>query len=75
MTLGFAAFQALSPAIGVDDPMLSQGQHYLGLLASIAMYFYPLGFLALLAQSIWVHPPLSQSPQNLIHSVRARGKE
>ena len=74
MTLGFSAFQSFAPALGVDDPMLSQGQHYLGVLASIAMYFYPLGFLALLAQSIWIHPPLAQSPQSLIHSVRARGK-
>ena len=75
MGLGFAAYQQLAPSLGADDPLLSQGQRYLGILASIAMYFYPLGFLALLAQAIWVHPPLAQSPEGLIHTIRSRGKQ
>ena len=74
MGLGFAAYQQLAPTLGANDPLLSQGQRYLGVLASIAMYFYPLGFLALLAQAIWVHPPLSHSPEGLIHTIRSRGK-
>jgi hypothetical protein len=75
MGLGFATYQQLAATLNPTDPMLFQGQHYLGVLASIAMYFYPLGFLALLAQAIWVHPPLSNSPEGLIHTIRSRGKQ
>jgi len=75
MGLGFAGYQLWTPSLGASDPLLAQGQRYLGVLASIAMYFYPLGFLALLAQSIWVHPPLLQSPGGMIHTVRSRGQK
>lgn len=75
MGLGFAGYQYLLPSLGAGDPLLSQGQKYLGTLASIAMYFYPLGFLALLAQSIWVHPPLAHNPETMIHTIRARGRQ
>ena len=73
MGLGLSGYQALAPTLNAD-PMLSQGQAYLGVLVSVAMYLYPLGFLALLAQSIWVHPPLGSSPEGMIHSIRSRGK-
>jgi hypothetical protein len=75
MGLGFTAYQALTPIWQVDSPLLNQGQTYLSVLVSLAMWAYPLGYLALLAQSIWVHPPLSQNPETLIHTLRARGKQ
>ena len=74
MGLGFSAYQFLLPSMGADNALLAQGQRYLNVLISIAMYFYPLGFLALLAQAIWVHPPLAQNPEAMIHTVRSRGK-
>ena len=74
MGVGFSAYQLLLPSMGSDNALLAQGQRYLNVLISIAMYFYPLGFLALLAQAVWVHPPLAQSPEGMIHTVRSRGK-
>ena len=74
MGLGFSVYQLLLPQMGADNALLAQGQRYLNVLISIAMYFYPLGFLALLAQAVWVHPPLAQNPEGMIHSVRSRGK-
>ena len=75
MGLGFSAYQFLAPTWQIDSPLLTQGQTYLAVLISLAMWAYPLGYLALLAQSIWVHPPLSQNPETMIHTLRARGKQ
>lgn len=74
MGLGFTAYQMLAPTWQIDSPLLTQGQTYLSVLISLAMWAYPLGYLALLAQSIWIHPPLAQSPETMIHTLRARGK-
>ena len=74
MGLGLAGYQLLAPSLGSNDPLLAQGQRYLGVIAGIAMYLFPVGFLAILAQAVWVHPPLAQSPERLIHAVRSRGK-
>jgi hypothetical protein len=46
----------------------------LNAIIGIAMYVIPLGFLAMLAQSIWAHPPGPGSPEQLITKVRRRGK-
>ena len=75
MGLGFTAYQTLAPAWNTSSPLLAQGQNYLSVLVSLAMWAYPLGYLALLAQAIWVHPPLAQSPEAMIHTLRARGKQ
>ena len=75
MGLGFTAYQRLAPSFHSGSPLLLQGQSYLAILAGVAMWMYPLGFLALLAQSIFIHPPLAQSPETLVHTLRARGKQ
>ena len=71
--LGFTAFQELA-ARSASSSLLQQGQVYLSAIASFAMYLIPLGFLALLAQTLFAHPPISGKPSELIHTIRSRGK-
>ncbi|MBI1793381.1 MAG: hypothetical protein HYR70_04230 [Chloroflexi bacterium] len=73
--LGFAAYRNLGFGNSVvSDPMIAQGAGYLNAIIGIAMYVIPLGFLAMLAQSVWAHPP-SATPEDLITKVRTRGKQ
>jgi hypothetical protein len=71
--LGFSVYQDLSIQLA-DSPLLSQGQVYLSTIAGFAMYLIPLGFLALLGQTLWAHPPVPGKPSDLIHTIRSRGK-
>jgi hypothetical protein len=71
--LGFSVYQDLSIRLA-DSPMLAQGQVYLSTIAGFAMYLIPLGFLALLVQTLWAHPPVPGKPTDLIHTIRSRGK-
>ena len=71
--LGFTAYQDLAGR-STGSPLLMQGQVYLSAIAAFAMYLIPLGFLALLAQSLWAHPPVPGKPADLIHTIRSRGK-
>jgi len=74
--LGFAAYRGFGLGEAVaSDPMMAQGATYLNAIIGIAMYVIPLGFLAMLAQSIWAHPPGPSSPEGLITKVRTRGKQ
>ncbi len=59
---------------GAAGAALSQGQSYITVIASIALWGYPLGYLALLAQTLWAHPPVG-SPDQLIAAIRTRGKD
>lgn len=71
--LGFTAYRTwLVPAM--SDPALVQGQVYLSAIASIALYLLPLGYLALLAQSLFVHPPVQNEADDIIYHFRSRGK-
>ncbi len=71
--LGFTAYRAwLIPAM--TDPALVQGQVYLSAIASIALYLLPLGYLALLAQGLFVHPPVQGEADEIIYHFRSRGK-
>jgi hypothetical protein len=70
---GFTIYQDyLGRSIG--SPLLAQGQAYISTIAGFAMYLIPLGFLALLAQTLWAHPPVPGKPADLIHTIRSRGK-
>jgi hypothetical protein len=73
--LGYLAYRSIAPTLATDNPLLIQGQTYLTALATFAMYLIPLGFLALLAQSLWAHPPLPGKPADLAHMVRSRGNK
>ncbi len=57
----------------LSDPMMAQGAGYLNAIIGIAMYVIPLGFLAMVAQSVWAHPPTIGNPTDLITKVRTRG--
>jgi hypothetical protein len=71
--LGFSAYQELIlPAL--SDPALVGGQAYITVIASYALYLVPLGYLALLAQEVLVHPPIQQNPDEIIYRFRSRGK-
>jgi len=69
--LGYLAWHALGPQ--ASDPATAQGMAYLNAIIAIAMYAFPLGFLALLAQAAWVHPPMER-PEDLVATIRTRGR-
>lgn len=74
--LGFAFYRNFGLGASIaDDPMMSQGAGYLNALIGIGMYVIPLGWLAMLTQSIWAHPPAQGTPDGLITSIRTRGKK
>ena len=75
--VGISTFQAYIKYLAPDSPLIAQGQAYIGILAAVALYGLPLGYLALLAQGLLVHPPLPGrgSPQALIQSLRARDED
>ena len=74
--LGFALYRNFGLGSSIaSDPMLSQGAVYLNALIGISMYVIPLGWLAMLTQSIWAHPPAPGTPDALITNIRTRGKK
>jgi hypothetical protein len=73
--LGFAMYRNFGLGSSIaSDPMMSQGAGYLNALIGIGMYVIPLGWLAMLTQSIWAHPPAQGTPDALITTIRTRGK-
>ncbi len=74
--LGFALYRNFGLGASIaSDPMMSQGAGYLNALIGIGMYVIPLGWLAMLTQSIWAHPPAQGTPDALITTIRTRGKK
>jgi len=72
--LGFTLYREFGLGESVlSDPMMAQGANYLNAIIGIAMYVIPIGFLGMLAQSIWAHPPAPGTPSDLITKVRTRG--
>lgn len=69
--LGAWGYATLAPYL--TDATLAQGQNYLSTIISLALWLFPLGFLGLLAQALWVHPPLEGTPEDLIVRTRTRG--
>jgi hypothetical protein len=84
--LGFAVYAAytsrLDPrawagvvASGEAASVVAQGRSFLNTIAVWGLWvILPLGYLALLLQGIFVHPPSLATPADLIHAVRARGR-
>jgi len=58
-----------------SDPMLAQGMTYLSIIISIALYILPVGYLVLVAQSLFAHPPLQETADGMIYRYRSRGKK
>lgn len=75
--LGYALYKGFDVSSAIaTDPQMGQGAIYLNAIIGIALYAVPLGFLVMLAQSIWAHPPTpGGNPANLIGTIRARGKD
>ena len=75
--LAFALYKGFNIAGAIaTDPQMGQGAIYLNAIIGIALYAIPLGFLVILAQSIWAHPPTPGGrPADLIGTVRSRGKD
>ncbi len=74
--LGFALYRNFGLGSSIaSDPMMSQVAGYLNALIGISMYVIPLGWLAMLTQSIWAHPPAQGTPDALITNIRTRGKK
>ena len=71
--IGFTLYQDFIEA-SIASPLLAQGQVYISTVAGFAMYLIPLAFLAMLAQTLWAHPPVPGKPADLIHIIRSRGK-
>ncbi|MEA2008395.1 MAG: hypothetical protein U9O54_04685, partial [Chloroflexota bacterium] len=72
--LGFLVYQALTPVITASSEIFSQGQSYLNVIISLAVWIMPLGFVGLLVQAVWVHPPQAQAPGQIIEQIRTRGR-
>ena len=83
--LGFSGYAAYTSRIdsnawaglvagGEAAAIVGQGRAFLSTLAVWGLWvILPVGYLALLLQSIFVHPPTSASPAAMIHAVRGRG--
>lgn len=72
--IGFGIFRRFFYPSALDDPALQQGLVYLNVIASISLYIVPLGFLALVAQGLFAHPPLRGTADEMIYQFRSRGK-
>ena len=83
--LGFAGYAAYASRIdanawagvvagGEAAAIVGQGRAFLSTLAVWGLWvILPVGYLALLLQGIFVHPPTPASPAAMIHAVRGRG--
>jgi hypothetical protein len=60
---------------GAAGHTLAQGASYLGVIAGFAMYLIPLAHLVMVAQRIWIHAPLGQTPAGMIKMIRHRGRK
>lgn len=60
---------------GEASQVLAQGRAFVDTLATWGLWLIlPLGYFSLLAQGVLVHPPLPASPQEIITTVRTRGR-
>lgn len=75
VALGYGIFRRFFLPTATLDPTVQQGLGYLSIIASISLYIVPLGFLALVAQALFAHPPLQGTPEQMIYHYRARGKK
>jgi hypothetical protein len=72
--LGFFAYEGLAPLITSDSALFAQGQGYLNVIINLAVWIMPLGYVGLLVQSVWVHPPEAQTPEETLTHLRTRGR-
>lgn len=74
--LGFAMFRRFGiEDAAASDPVLSQGAGYVNALVGVGMYIIPIGWMAMLTQSILAHPPGMRTPEAMITNIRTRGRQ
>jgi len=71
--LGAAIYKLLAPSM-MSDSLFAQGQVYLSTIVGVATIIAPVGFLGMLVQAVWAHPPLEGSPEEMYSQIRTRGK-
>ena len=71
--LGAAIYKLMAPTL-MSDSFLAQGQVYLSTIVGVATLIAPVGFLGMLVQAIWAHPPLEGSPEEMYSQIRTRGR-
>ena len=71
--LGAAVYKLLAPSM-MSDSFFAQGQVYLSTIVGVATIIAPVGFLGMLIQAVWAHPPLEQSPEEMFTQIRTRGR-
>ena len=72
--LGAAIYKLLIPLMMAGDSFFAQGQVYLSTIVGVATIIGPVGFLGMLLQAVWAHPPLEQSPEEIYSQIRTRGR-
>ena len=85
--IGFTAYAAYASRLSLDTwssvvssgdaaSVISQGRSFLNTIAIWGLWIImPLGYLAILLQGVFVHPPTPRTPAEMIHTVRARGRD
>jgi len=84
--IGFTAYAAYASRLSLDtwssvvssgeaSSVISQGRSFLNTIAIWGLWIImPVGYLAILLQGVFVHPPTPKTPAEMIHTVRARGR-
>jgi hypothetical protein len=85
--IGFTAYAAYASRLSLDTwssvvssgnaaSVISQGRSFLNTIAIWGLWIImPLGYLAILLQGVFVHPPTPKTPAEMIYTVRARGRD
>jgi hypothetical protein len=85
--IGFTAYAAYASRLSLDtwssvvssgeaSSVISQGRSFLNTIAIWGLWIImPVGYLAILLQDVFVHPPTPKTPAEMIHTVRARGRD
>jgi len=71
--LGAAIYKLLAPSM-MSDSFFAQGQVYLSTIVGVATIIAPVGFLGMLVQAVWAHPPLDGTPEDMFSQIRTRGR-
>jgi len=72
--IGFSIYTNLAPSLLDPYGTFAQGKGYLDIIISLAVFLGPLGFVGLLVQSLFAHPPIEGTPDEIVTVVRTRGR-
>ena len=72
--VGFTLYTTMSSILIDPYGTFAQGKGYLDIIISLAVFLGPLSFVGLLVQSLFAHPPLEGTPEDIVYNVRTRGQ-